>query len=62
MADSRKIFVETMKLIKDALDPEFEDTGIIDHIKVVIDDQPDGSLSTGKFEKRINSDRVFEIR
>ena len=47
IADSRRIFQETMALIRDALDPEFEDVSMIDHIKVVIDDQPDKELDTG---------------
>ena len=48
IADSRRIFQETVALIRDALDPEFEDVSMLDHIKVVIDDQPDKDLDTGQ--------------
>ena len=47
MNDSKKILGETLALIKDALDPEFEDVTLLDHVKVVIDDQPDKKLNTG---------------
>ena len=48
MKDSKKIFGEILTLVKDALDPEFEDTTIIDQLKVVLDDQPDKKLTVGK--------------
>ena len=47
MADSRKIFSEILTLIKDALDPEFQETTMIEQLKVVIDDVPDKKLTTG---------------
>ena len=47
MTDSRRIFGEVLKLIKDSVDPDFEDVTCLDHVKVVIDDAPDADLSTG---------------
>ena len=45
--DSRKILREIAKLLKDAIDPDFQDTTIIDQLTVFIDDEPDHELSTG---------------
>ena len=46
--DSTRILREVAELLKSAADPEFQDTAIIDQMLVIIDDQSDQQLNTGR--------------